>query len=74
MHPIYADGKLAVAQNTALEGRVIALEAIPKRAGMPACAATLRPSTPVQVQFDKLELPSGPSPSQLPRRLTAHPS
>ncbi len=62
MHPIYADGKLVVPQNTALQGRVIALEADTKTRWHARLRGDFTPFHTVQVQFDKLELPSGPLP------------
>ena len=60
MHPIYADGKLAVPQNTALQGHVIALEADTRTRWHARLRGDFTPFHTVQVQFDKLELPSGP--------------
>jgi hypothetical protein len=62
MHPIFADGKLVVPQNTALQGRVIALEADTKTRWHGRLRGDFTPFHTVQVQFDKLELPSGPVP------------
>jgi hypothetical protein len=62
MHPIYADGNLVVSQNTALEGRVIALQADTKTRWHGRLRGDFTPFHTVQVQFDKLELPSGPVP------------
>lgn len=62
MHPIYADGKLVVPQNTALQGRVIALRADTKMRWHARLRGDFTPFHTVQVQFDKLELPSGPVP------------
>jgi hypothetical protein len=59
MHPIYADGKLVVPQNTALQGRVVALEADTKTRWHARLRGDFTPFHTVQVQFDKLELPSG---------------
>lgn len=60
MHPIYADGKLVVAQNTSLQGRVIALQSNNKMRWHGRLRGDFTPFHTVQVQFDKLELPSGP--------------
>lgn len=60
MHPIYADGKLVVPQNTALAGRVIALKADNKTRWHARLRGDFTPFHTVKVQFDKLELPSGP--------------
>jgi len=62
MHPIYTDGKLVVPQNTALQGRVIALHADTKVRWHARLRGDFTPFHAVQVQFDKLELPSGPIP------------
>ncbi len=59
MHPIYTDGKLVVPQNTALRGRVIALKADTKTRWHARLRGDFTPFHTVQVQFDKLELPSG---------------
>ena len=60
MHPIYVEGKLVVAQNTALQGHVIALQADTKMRWHGRFRGDFTPFHTVQVQFDKLELPSGP--------------
>lgn len=62
MHPIYADGKLVVLQNTALQGRVIALHADTKTRWHARLRGDFTPFHTVQVQFDELQLPSGPVP------------
>ncbi len=62
MHPIYADGKLVVAQNTPLEGRVIALQADTKTRWHARLRGDFTPFHTVQVQFDEMKLPSGPVP------------
>ncbi len=62
MHPIYADGKLVVPQNTALQGRVIALQADTKTRWHARLRGDFTPFHTVQVQFDRLELPSGTVP------------
>jgi hypothetical protein len=59
MHPIYADGKLVVPQNTPLQGHVIALQADSKTRWHGRLRGDFTPFHTVQVQFDKLELPSG---------------
>jgi hypothetical protein len=59
MHPIYANGKLVVLQNTALQGRVIALHADTKTRWHARLRGDFTPFHTVQVQFDKLELPTG---------------
>jgi hypothetical protein len=60
MHPIYADGKLVVPQNTALEGHVVGLEADTKTRWHARLRGDFTPFHTVQVQFDRLMLPSGP--------------
>jgi hypothetical protein len=62
MHPIYADGKLVVPQNTALQGRVIALQADTRTRWHGRLRGDFTPFHTVKVQFDKLELPSGTIP------------
>lgn len=59
MHPVYADGKLVVPQKTTLRGRVIALQADTKTRWHARLRGDFTPFHIVQVQFDKLELPSG---------------
>ena len=59
MHPVYADGKLVVPQNSILQGRVIALSADTKTRWHARLRGDFTPFHTVQVQFDKLELPSG---------------
>ncbi|HMG87284.1 MAG TPA: hypothetical protein VK574_16245 [Terracidiphilus sp.] len=60
IHPIYSDGKLVVPQNTPLEGRVIALQADSKTRWHARLRGDFTPFHTVEVQFDKLELPTGP--------------
>jgi len=60
MHPIYADGKLVVATNTPLEGRVIALLPDTKTRWRARLRGDFTPFHTVQVRFDQLMLPSGP--------------
>ncbi|WP_348264675.1 hypothetical protein P8935_09085 [Telmatobacter sp. DSM 110680] len=62
MHPVYAAGKLVVPQNAVLEGHVIALQADTKTRWHARLRGDFTPFHTVQVQFDKLELPSGPIP------------
>lgn len=59
MHPIYADGKLVVPQNTKLEGHVTALLPDSKTRWHARLRGDFTPYHNVQVQFDKLQLPSG---------------
>ena len=60
LHPIYAQGKLAVPANTALRGRVVALESDNKTRWHGRLRGDFTPFHTVQVQFDELLLPSGP--------------
>jgi hypothetical protein len=60
MHPIFADGKLVVAPNTPLEGRVTALLPDTKTRWRARLRGDFTPFHTVQVQFDQLTLPSGP--------------
>ncbi len=62
MHPIFADGKLVVAQNTRLQGRVVALDPDTKTRWHARLRGDFTPFHTVEVQFDKLELPSGTVP------------
>jgi hypothetical protein len=59
MHPVYADGKLVVAQNTPVEGHVTALHADNKTRWHARLRGDFTPFHTVQVQFDELKLPSG---------------
>ena len=59
MHPIYADGKLVVSQNTLLEGRVTALLPDSKTRWHARLRGDFTPYHNVQVQFDQLKLPTG---------------
>jgi len=62
MHPIYAEGKLAVPQNTPLQGRVTAIQADTKTRWHGRLRGDFTPFHTVRVQFDELILPSGPVP------------
>jgi hypothetical protein len=62
LHPIYADGKLAVPENTMLHGTVVALEADTKTRWHARLRGDFTPFHTVQVRFDELLLPSGPLP------------
>lgn len=62
MHPIYSEGKLVVPENTLLEGRVTALAPDRKTRWHARLRGDFTPFHTVQVQFDKLTLPSGPVP------------
>jgi hypothetical protein len=59
MHPIYVEGKLVVPQNTPLEGRVIALHADMKNRWHGRLRGDFTPFHTVEIQFAKLELPTG---------------
>ena len=62
LHPIYADGRLAVPQDTVLRGQVVALA--PDKSTR--CHGRLRgdftPFHKVKVQFNEIMLPGGPMP------------
>ena len=62
LHPIYADGKLAVPENTMLHGTVVALEADTKMRWHARLRGDFTPFHTVRVRFDELLLPSGPLP------------
>lgn len=62
MHPIYAGGKLVVPQNTLVEGRVTALLPDSKTRWHARLRGDFTPYHNVQVQFDKLILPTGAIP------------
>lgn len=64
MHPVYANGRLVVPQNTVLEGRVTALLPDSKTRWHARLRGDFTPYHNVQVQFDKLMLPSGAIPIQ----------
>ena len=60
LHPIYANGKLAVGENTLLRGRVVALEPDRKARWHGRLLGDFTPFHTPEVQFDALVLPSGP--------------
>jgi hypothetical protein len=60
LHPIYADGKLAVPENTMLRGKVVDLEADRKARWHARLRGDFTPFHTVRVRFDELTLPSGP--------------
>jgi hypothetical protein len=62
LHPIYADGKLAVPENTMLHGKVVTLEADTKTRWHARLRGDFTPFHTVRIQFDELMLPSGPLP------------
>ncbi len=62
LHPIYADGKLAVPENTMLRGTVVALDADTKMRWHARLRGDFTPFHTVRVRFDELLLPSGPLP------------
>jgi hypothetical protein len=62
MHPIYADGKLVVPQNSLLEGRVTALLPDSGTRWHARLRGDFTPYHNVEVQFDRLMLPSGSVP------------
>lgn len=62
MHPLYADGRLAVPAHTMLQGRVVALEPNVSTRWHGRLRGDFTPFHTVKVQFDELMLPSGPRP------------
>ncbi|HVH86469.1 MAG TPA: hypothetical protein VM912_07070, partial [Terriglobales bacterium] len=62
LHPIYANGKLVVAENTALHGKVVALEPDSKTRLKARLRGDFTPFHKPAVQFDGLMLPDGPVP------------
>jgi hypothetical protein len=62
LHPIYANGKLVVPENTMLRGKVVALEADTKARWHARLRGDFTPLHTVQIRFDELMLPSGPLP------------
>jgi hypothetical protein len=62
LHPIYAQGKLAVPENTLLHGKVVALEADDKTRWHGRLRGDFTPFHTVQVRFDELMLPDGALP------------
>jgi hypothetical protein len=62
MHPIYTEGKLVVPQNTRLEGRVTALLPDTGTRWHARLRGDFTPYHHMEVQFDKLMLPTGPVP------------
>ena len=59
LHPIYADGRLAVPQNTVLRGRVVALAADKSTRWHGRLRGDFTPFHKVKVQFNQLMLPGG---------------
>jgi hypothetical protein len=64
LHPIYFDGRLVVAENTPVRGRVAALEAAPKTRWHARLRGDFTPFHTVRVQFNELLLPGGPLPME----------
>ena len=60
LHPIFADGKLAVAENATLYGTVVALKPDTKTRWHARLRGDFTPFHTVQVRFDELMLPGGP--------------
>jgi hypothetical protein len=60
IHPIYAEGKLAVPANTRLHGKVVALEAAKRTRWRGRLRGDFTPFHKAEVRFDELMLPSGP--------------
>jgi hypothetical protein len=59
IHPVYAGGKLVVAENTPLRGRVVELEPDSKTRLHARLRGDFTPFRTARVQFDELMLPSG---------------
>lgn len=62
MHPIYADGRLVVAQNTLLHGKVVTLQPDKKTRLNGRLRGDFTPFHTAEVRFDELVLPTGPVP------------
>ncbi len=62
LHAIYAEGKLAVPENTLLRGKVVALQPDTKTRWHGRLRGDFTPFHTVQVRFDALLLPGGPLP------------
>lgn len=62
MHPIYAEGKLAVPENTRLRGRVVTLAADRKTRWQGRLHGDFTPFHKPEVRFDEIELISGSLP------------
>jgi hypothetical protein len=59
LHPIFAEGRLAVAQNIRLHGSVAALKADSKTRWHGRLRGDFTPFHTAQIQFDELDLPGG---------------
>jgi hypothetical protein len=62
LHPIYADGRLAVPEHTLLHGQVVALEPDKLARWHARLLGDFTPFHIAEVRFDKLMLPGGPVP------------
>ena len=62
LHPVYADGKLAVPENTMLRGKVVDLDADIKARWHARLRGDFTPFHFVLIRFDELMLPSGQLP------------
>jgi hypothetical protein len=60
LHPLFADGKLVVPENTMLRGTVMALEPDAKARWHARLRGDFTPFHTVEVHFDDLMLPTGP--------------
>lgn len=60
MHPLFADGRLAVPENTLIKGRVVDLEPNKSTRWHGRLRGDFTPFHSVKVQFDELMLPEGP--------------
>ena len=60
LHPIYADGRLVVPENTTLHGTVVALDPDSKTRWHARLRGDFTPFHTAEVRFDELMLPTGP--------------
>ncbi len=60
LHPIYADGRLVVPENTTLHGTVVALDPDSKTRWHARLRGDFTPFHTAEVRFDELTLPTGP--------------
>ncbi|HEX4286844.1 MAG TPA: hypothetical protein VHZ28_17255 [Terracidiphilus sp.] len=61
LHPIYANGKLVVPENTALRGKVVALQPDSKARWHARLRGDFTPFHIATVRFDEMMLPTGPA-------------
>ncbi len=62
LHPVYAGGKLVVPENTALRGKVVALDPDSKARWHARLRGDFTPFHIATVRFDTMMLPTGPAP------------